>query len=266
MRKQITDLQDMKNRGEKITMVTCYDSTFAQLVEKTEIDSILVGDSMGNTMLGYDTTLPVTVDDIIRSAAAVVRRNARQFIVADMPWGSYHVSKKLAVQNAVKIVQETGVNAVKLEGATPLVLQAIEAIVDAQIPVVAHLGLTPQSVNAFGGFKVQARDDQAKDELLNNSNYVQRAGASMLVLEGVPLDIAKTVSQELDIPVIGIGAGNGTDGQVLVLQDMLGMNEGVPKFVKKYANLNQTIVEAFNKYNQEVKSGEFPTDQYSFHA
>lgn len=262
-KRTVTSLQDTKVRGEKITMITCYDSTFARLVDAAGVDCILVGDSMGNTMLGYETTLPVTLEDIIRSAASVMRTQPNAFVVADLPFMSYHLSAEQAAQNAGRIVKETGVQAVKLEGGAEFA-SAIRAIVHSQILCVAHLGLTPQSVNVFGGFKVQAKSKAAAQKLLEDALAVQEAGACMLVLEGVPGEVAKQCTERLSIPVIGIGAGADVDGQVLVLQDLLGMNAKVPKFVKEYANLGEIVRGAVKDYCDEVRSSAFPALEHTF--
>jgi 3-methyl-2-oxobutanoate hydroxymethyltransferase len=263
MRKTISQLVEQKVNGEKITMITCYDSTFARIIDECEIDTILIGDSGGNTMLGYDSTLPVTVENIIAMTAAVVRGNKSSFIVADMPFMSYHVSPEDAVINAGRLVKEGGAQAVKLEGGAEFT-DVIAKITRAQIPVVAHLGLTPQSVNAFGGYKVQAKTSEAIEKLVADSLAVQEAGARMLVLEGVPAEVATHITSLLSIPTIGIGAGEQTDGQVLVLQDMLGLNETVPKFVKKYAGLRSVVIDAIKNYDSEVKSTVFPSAEYSY--
>ncbi|MDR2508625.1 MAG: 3-methyl-2-oxobutanoate hydroxymethyltransferase [Candidatus Ancillula sp.] len=262
-KRSITSLQKMKERGEKIAMITCYDSTFARLVDQAGVDCILVGDSMGNTMLGYDTTLPVDIEDIIRSASAVMRTTPDAFVIADLPFMSYHLSALEAAQNAGRIIKETGAQAVKLEGGAGFT-DVIKAIVHAQILCVAHLGLTPQSVNVFGGFKVQAKTKDAAKVLLDDARAVEEAGACMLVLEGVPAEVAGEVTAALSIPVIGIGAGANVDGQVLVLQDMLGMNDQVPKFVKEYADLKSTVVNSIKDYCRDVRSLEFPAEKHTF--
>lgn len=264
MRTTITSLEKMKLSDQKITMLTCYDASFASLIDKTGVNCILVGDSLGNTMMGYSSTIPVTVDDMIRYGASVVRKTTNAFVVVDMPYLSYHISTEDAVRNAGKIIQETGAGAVKLEGGEEFA-DTIKAITRAQIPVVAHLGLTPQSVNAFGGYSVQAKTKDAVVKLLADAHAVEDAGARMLVIEGVPGMIGDLLSRELKIPVIGIGAGIA-DGQVLVLQDMLGMNEDVPKFVKKYANLAQIVVDAIITYDTEVKQSAFPASEHTYNT
>lgn len=260
----INDFLNLKQANQKFSMITCYDSTFAKLVDASDIEIILVGDSLGNTMLGYQNTLNVDMNDMIRATASVTRTVKNTFVVADLPYMSYHNGVRNAVENAGRLIKEGGAQAVKLEGGEAF-LREIEAIVKAQIPVVSHLGLTPQSFNAHGGYKLQANDADAINLLIRDASLVEEAGASMLVLEGVPAKVAEMVYEDVNIPVVGIGAGDMCDGQVLVLQDMLGMNgDNVPKFVKQYLNLQSLIVEAFNNYNTEVKTGKFPTDKHSF--
>ncbi|MDR0950474.1 MAG: 3-methyl-2-oxobutanoate hydroxymethyltransferase [Candidatus Ancillula sp.] len=260
----IKNLMAKKGTDQRITMVTCYDSTMARIVEESEVDSILIGDSLGNTMMGYDTTLPVTVDDIIHHCASVTRICKDTFVVADMPFGSYHESPEQAVHNATRLIKEGGAQAVKLEGGAEFA-DVIRAIVRAQIPVVAHLGLTPQSVNVFGGYKVQGKQIESARKLIKDAEAVQEAGASMLTLEGVPAKIATIITEKLQIPTIGIGAGVNCDGQVLVIQDLLGMNgEQVAKFVKLFAHLKEEMLNALNTYSSEVNLGTFPTDKESY--
>ncbi|MBQ5430984.1 MAG: 3-methyl-2-oxobutanoate hydroxymethyltransferase [Lachnospiraceae bacterium] len=260
-----TSLQQMKENNEKISMLTCYDYTTATLVEASDVDAILVGDSLGMTMLGYEDTLPVTMEDMIHHTAAVSRGLDKTFLVADLPFMSYHLSDEQAVENAGRLIKEGHAQAVKLEGGARFASR-IRAITDAQIPVVAHIGLTPQSINAFGGFKVQGKNEARAIELLEDARKVEEAGAIMVTLECVPEKLATLISQELTIPTIGIGAGNGCDGQVLVYQDMLGMFGGIaPKFAKHYANVGEVMKEAFSAYAAEVKSKAFPvTGEHTF--
>ena len=260
-----TSLQQMKENNEKISMLTCYDYTTATLVEASDVDAILVGDSLGMTMLGYEDTLPVTMEDMIHHTAAVSRGLDKTFLVADLPFMSYHLSDEQAVENAGRLIKEGHAQAVKLEGGARFASR-IRAITDAQIPVVAHIGLTPQSINAFGGFKVQGKNEARAIELLEDARKVEEAGAIMVTLECVPEKLATLISQELTIPAIGIGAGNGCDGQVLVYQDMLGMFGGIaPKFAKHYANVGEVMKEAFSAYAAEVKSKAFPvTGEHTF--
>lgn len=254
----------MKQSGEKITMLTAYDYTTASLVDKAGIDTILVGDSLGMVMLGYDTTIPVTMEDMISHGAAVVRGAKDTFVIVDMPFMSYQTSIYDAVTNAGRLMKETQCQAVKLEGGVKL-REHIRAIVDASIPVVAHIGMTPQSVNAFGGFKVQGKNYDAAKQLILDAKAVEEAGAFMVVLECVPEKLAKLVSESISIPTIGIGAGAGCDGQVLVYQDMLGMYpDFTPKFAKKFADLGNEMVNAFKAYSDEVKAGTFPSEEHGF--
>jgi 3-methyl-2-oxobutanoate hydroxymethyltransferase len=260
----IKTLQQMKENGEKITMLTCYDSTFAKLLYNAGVDTILVGDSLGNTMLGYSNTIPVTVEDIIHHTAAVKRAVPDAFVIGDMPFMSYQVTPASAVKNAALIMQKGGANAIKLEGVSSEILIAVAAISNAGIPVVGHLGLTPQYVHAMGGYKTQGKALEDALKIATNAVQLENAGASMIVLEGIPADLAKYITASLDIPVIGIGAGNDCDGQVLVLQDMLGMNgTEVPKFVKLFADLQGVVTKAVQDYSSEVKSGSFPAAAHS---
>jgi len=264
MKNTVASLLNMKQKGEKISMLTCYDYSTAKLMETAGVNMILVGDSLGNTMLGYQDTLAVTMEDMIHHGAAVVRGCNNTFVVVDMPFMSYQTSVYDAVVNAGRIMKETGCNAVKLEGGAA-VTEQIRAITDAGIPVVAHIGMTPQSVNAFGGFKVQGKTEEAAAKILQDAYDVQNAGAFAVVLECVPTKLATLISEKLTIPTIGIGGGNGCDGQVLVYQDMLGMfSDYVPKFVKHFANVGEVMVQAFQDYDAEVKSGAFPTEAHGF--
>ena len=254
----------MKEDGQKISMLTCYDYSTAKLMEESGINMILVGDSLGNTMLGYKDTLSVTMEDMIHHGAAVVRGVKDTFVVVDMPFMSYQPSVYDAVVNAGRLIKETGANAVKLEGGAA-VKEHIKAITDAGIPVVAHIGMTPQSVNAFGGVKVQGKSHEAAAQILQDAYDVQEAGAFSVVLECVPAKLAALISEKLMIPTIGIGAGDGCDGQVLVWQDMLGLfSDYVPKFVKHFANVGDIMVGAFRDYDREVKEGAFPTEAHGF--
>ena len=264
MKKTVITMQEMKQKGEKISMLTCYDYSTAKLMEEAEIDMILVGDSLGNTMLGYENTLQVTMEDMISHSAAVSRGIIDTLLVCDMPFMSYQVSVEDAVRNAGRLVQEGHAEVVKLEGGVEVCPQ-IEAIVKASIPVCAHIGLTPQSINAMGGYKIQGRTKAAAKKLMEDALAVQKAGASMVVLEGVPAKLAKEVTEKLDIPTIGIGAGSGTDGQVLVEQDMLGMfDDYVPKFVRQFADAGTMMINAFAKYKKEVSEGTFPHEEESY--
>lgn len=250
--------------GEKITMLTSYDYTLASLVDEAGIDIILVGDSASNVVCGNDTTLPITLDEMIFLTRGV-RRACRQCLLAvDMPFGSYQVSEEDAVRNAIKMMQLSGADAIKLEGGEEII-KTVKHIVDSGIPVIGHLGLTPQSVNQFGGYGLRAKDAKEQEKLLRDAHLLEQAGAFMVVLEKVPAAIAKRVTEELTIPTIGIGAGNGTDGQVLVLQDMLGLNQGFkPKFLRHFAHLADEVKDAVKEYIEEVRSGGFPNENESY--
>lgn len=260
----VATLLDMKKSGEKVSMLTCYDYTTARIMENAGINTILVGDSLGMTMQGYDTTLPVTMDETVIYTRSVVRGCSNTFVIADMPFMSYQVSAAQAVENAGRLIKETGANAVKLEGGAA-VTEQIRAIVNAGIPVCAHIGMTPQSVNVFGGFKVQGKGEANAKRVLEDAFEVQQAGAFMCVLECVPPKLAALITKKVDMITIGIGAGAGCDGQVLVMQDMLAMNtDFTPKFVKHFANIGQQMSEAFKAYDTEVKADTFPDTAHSF--
>lgn len=264
MKNTVATLLEMKQKGEKISMLTCYDYSTARLIDAAGINMILVGDSLGMTMQGYTTTLPVTMQEMIVYGRSVVRGCQDTFVVMDMPFMSYQVSVEQAVQNAGRLIKETDANAVKLEGGAAVTRQ-IRAIVDAGVPVCAHIGMTPQSVNAFGGFKVQGKGEENAKRVLEDALAVQEAGAFMVVLECVPPKLAALISKKLRIPTIGIGAGSSCDGQVLVCQDMLGVSgEFVPKFVKHFAEIGQTMAKAFASYVAEVKAGSFPEEKHTY--
>lgn len=262
--KQTTDFVKMKNNGEKIAMLTAYDFPAAKQAEKAGVDMILVGDSLGMVVLGYDSTIPVTMSDMIHHAKAVKRGAANTFIVVDMPFMSYHLSTKDTLINACQLIQETGAQAVKVEGGDEVIDQ-IEALTKAGIPVVAHLGLTPQSVAVLGGYKVQGKNAAAALKLLEDAKKCETAGAFAIVLECVPQQLAKEVASALNIPTIGIGAGPHADGQVLVYHDVLTYGvDRVPKFVKRYLNSEEMMEEGLRAYVKEVKGGLFPEAQHSF--
>lgn len=264
MKNTVLTLQKQKAEGQKITMLTCYDYSMAKLMENAGINMILVGDSLGQTMLGYEDTLSVTMEDMIHHTAAVSRGTKDIFVLGDMPFMSYQTSVYDAVVNAGRLMKEGRANGVKLEGGKAVCPQ-IKAIVEAGIPVCAHIGLTPQAVNALGGFKVSGRTAEAAQQLIDDAKAVQEAGAFMVVLECVPKDLATMVTKMLDIPTIGIGAGAGCDGQVLVYQDMLGMfNDFVPKFVKHFANVGEVMQQAFKDYITEVQDGTFPAEEHTY--
>lgn len=254
----------MKEKGEPITMLTAYDYPSAKLSEEAEVDMILVGDSLGMVVLGYDSTIPVTVDDMIHHTKAVRRGAKETFIVTDMPFMSYHVSLQETMHNARRIVQESGAHAVKVEGAGEVV-SIIHYLTNVGIPVVAHLGLTPQSVGVLGGYKVQGKDVESAKKLLEDAKKCEEAGAIAIVLECVPMQLAKMVSDELVIPTIGIGAGKDVDGQVLVYHDLISYGVSrVPKFVKQYTSVQEEIVRGIKQYVAEVKTGQFPEEKHSF--
>ncbi|MCI0765758.1 3-methyl-2-oxobutanoate hydroxymethyltransferase [Bacillus sp. TL12] len=259
-----TDFLKMKEKGEPITMLTAYDYPSAKLAEEAEVDMILVGDSLGMVVLGYDSTVPVTVEDMIHHTKAVRRGAKETFVVTDMPFMSYHVSLSETMHNARRIVQESGAHAVKVEGAGEVV-SIIHYLTNAGIPVVAHLGLTPQSVGVLGGYKVQGKDAESAKKLLEDAKKCEEAGAIAIVLECVPMQLAKIVSDELTVPTIGIGAGKDVDGQVLVYHDLISYGVSrVPKFVKQYTSVQEEIVRGIAQYVTEVKTGRFPGEQHSF--
>lgn len=245
-------------------MLTSYDYAFAGIVDQAGIDSILVGDSLGNVMLGYPSTIPVTIEEMIHHTKAVTRGAQRPLIIIDMPFMSYHESIEQARRNAGRMIKETGADAVKLEGGVRM-KEVIRALVDIEIPVMGHIGLTPQSVNRIGGYKVQGKGKEAEG-LIRDAQAVEEAGAFSVVLECVPRKLAKEITEMLTIPTIGIGAGPDCDGQVLVIHDLLGLSVGFrPKFVKKYINMREQMDSAIKKYIEEVRSGAFPDDAHSFH-
>ncbi len=259
-----TSIQNQKRNGDKISMLTAYDYSTAKLMDEAGVNCILVGDSLGMVMLGYENTLAVTMEDMIHHTAAVSRGSKYAFIVADMPFMSYHTSVYDAVVNAGRLVKEGNAHAVKLEGGKEVCPQ-IKAIVDAKIPLVAHLGMTPQSINAFGGFKVQGKDEAAAIKLIADAKAVEAAGATAVVLECVPAELSKIITDKLSIPTIGIGAGKYCDGQVLVYQDMLGIYSNIaPKFVKKYAEIGSEMKSAFGRYISEIKDSTFPQQEHSY--
>lgn len=256
----------MKAEGKKISMITAYDYTTARLVDESGIDSILVGDSLGNVMLGLGDTVSVTMEDMIHHGAAVARGTKNALVVVDMPFMSYQSSVHDAVVNAGRLMKEARANAVKLEGGVE-VADRIRAIVDCQIPVCAHIGLTPQGINALGGFKVQGKTADSARKLLEDAHAVEEAGAFAVVLEAIPAELAERVSAELTIPTVGIGAGAGCDGQVLVNQDMLGMfHDFTPKFVRRFAEVGDVMLEAYRAYDAAVKDGSFPAAEHTYAA
>lgn len=266
MTKRVTTrfFSQAKEKGERITMLTAYDFLTAKLLDEAGVDVILVGDSLGNVVLGYDSTIPVTMEDMIHHTKAVVRGAKRAMVVTDMPFLSYHISPGESVRNAGRLVQEAGAQCVKLEGGREIA-ESVKLIVDAGIPVVGHLGLTPQSVNKFGGFVVQGKNEESAHKIIEDAKIIEQAGASAIVLECIPFEVAREITKQLTIPTIGIGAGKYCDGQVLVAQDMLGMyTEKRPKFVKSYVNLRESIIDATKGYIEEVKGGAYPEEKHSF--
>jgi len=260
----IIDLQNKKRDGKKITMLTAYDYPMAHLVDEAGIDIVLVGDSLGMVVLGYDSTVPVTMDEMIHHAKAVRRGTKYAFFIGDMPFMSYQVSPEEAVRNAGRFMKEAGCDAVKLEGGDE-VIDATIAIVNAGIPVLGHLGLTPQSMSKLGGFKVQGKTADSAKRILDQALRLERAGCFAVILECVPDKVAKLISEKLSIPTIGIGAGSYCDGQVLVTNDMVGLfDRFVPKFVKQYVKLSGLILDGFKKYKDEVEKGIYPDEAHSF--
>lgn len=264
MKNTVVTFQQMKEKGEKISMLTAYDYSTAKLEDEAGVNSILVGDSLGNVILGYEDTISVTMEDMIHHGAAVARGAKNALVIIDMSFMSYQTSVYDAVVNAGRLMKEGRAGAVKLEGGVEVCPQ-IKAIVDAGIPVCAHLGLTPQSINAFGGFKVQGKSEEAARKILEDARAIEQAGAFAVVLEGIPKKLADLITKELHIPTIGIGAGNGCDGQVLVYQDLLGMfSDFTPKFVKRYAEVGEVMKNAFQQYFQEIQSGAFPAEEHVY--
>lgn len=255
---------DMKHRGEKISMLTAYDYTMARIIDQAGIEVILIGDSASNVMAGYDTTVPMTLDHMIYHASCVVRGVDRALIIADLPFMSYQVTSKEALISAGRMMKEAGVHGVKLEGGKPIA-DTIRKIVDAGIPVMGHLGLTPQSIYKFGTYKVRAKEEQEAEELLEDARRLEKAGCFSLVLEKIPAKLARNVTAEISIPTIGIGAGAGCDGQVLVLHDMLGLNkEFNPRFLRRYADLNTSITDSVRKFIKDIKEGDFPNENEQY--
>jgi len=264
MKNTVETFRQQKIDGDKITMLTAYDYSTAKLIDEAGINSILVGDSLGMTMLGYEDTLSVTMEDMIHHTRAVSRGAKNSLVIADMPFMSYQTSVYDAVVNAGRLIKDGHAQAVKLEGGAT-VCQQIKSIVDCSIPVVAHLGLTPQSVNVFGGFKVQGKSEETAQKIIDDALRVQEAGAFALVLEGIPSKLADLITSKLEIATIGIGAGAGCDGQVLVYQDMLAMfADFKPKFVKHFTNVGEVMKSAFTQYSKEVKDGSFPAKEHCF--
>ena len=257
-------LKEMKDRGEKIAMLTSYDYSMAKIVDAAGIDVILVGDSAANVMAGYETTLPITLDMMIYHACSVVRAVNRALVVVDLPFGTYQGNSKVALDSAIRIMKETEADAVKIEGGEEI-LESVNRILSAGIPVMGHLGLTPQSIHKFGTYTVRAREEAEAEKLVRDARLLEEAGCFAVVLEKIPAVLAERVSKELSIPTIGIGAGGGTDGQVLVIHDMLGINKGFsPRFLRRYADLHTVMTDAVGRYVADVKSQDFPNEQEQY--
>ena len=257
-------LKEMKDRGEKIAMLTSYDYSMAKIVDATGVDVILVGDSAANVMAGYETTVPITLDAMIYHARSVVRAVERALVVVDLPFGTYQGNSKMALDSAIRIMKETEADAVKLEGGEEI-LESVERILTAGIPIMGHLGLTPQSIHKFGTYTVRAREEAEAEKLVCDARLLEEAGCFAVVLEKIPAVLAERVSKELSIPTIGIGAGSGTDGQVLVIHDMLGINKGFsPRFLRRYADLHTVMTDAVGRYVADVKSQDFPNEQEQY--
>jgi 3-methyl-2-oxobutanoate hydroxymethyltransferase len=260
----VRDIRAYKERGEKFPMLTAYDAPTARLLDEAGIPILLVGDSVGNNVLGYQETVPVTMDQMVHHASAVCRGVTNALVVGDLPFMSYQASIEDGMRNAGRFLKEAGTTAVKLEGGSR-VLELVHKLTDAGIPVMGHLGHTPQSVNQFGGHRVQGRDVEQAEDILRDAKSLEAAGAFAVVLEAVPVDLAREVTSVLDVPTIGIGAGPHCDGQVLVLHDMIGMNSKTPKFVKRYAEVAESIKQAAEAFAVDVRTGDYPTDEYSYH-
>ena len=257
-------LKEMKDRGEKISMLTSYDYSMAKIVDKAGVDVILVGDSAANVMAGWETTLPITLDQMIYHASSVVRAVERALVVCDMPFGTYQSDSQAALDSAIRIMKETGADSVKMEGGEEI-LDSVKRILAAGIPVMGHLGLTPQSIHKFGTYSVRAKEEAEAEKLVRDAKLLEEAGCFAIVLEKIPAALAERVSKELSIPTIGIGAGGACDGQVLVVHDMLGINKGFsPRFLRRYADLYTVMTEAISRYVEDVKSCDFPNEKEQY--
>ncbi len=257
-------LTEMKQRGEKISMLTAYDYTMASIVDAAGIDVILVGDSAANVMAGYNTTLPITLDEMIYHGRSVVRAVKRALVVVDLPFGAYQGNSKVALESAIRIMKETEADAVKMEGGEEII-KSVQRIISAGIPVMGHLGLTPQSINKFGTYTVRAKEQEEAEKLLADAHLLSDAGCFGIVLEKIPAALAAKVTSEVKSPIIGIGAGDGCDGQVLVIHDMLGINKGFsPRFLRRYADLHTVMTSAIESYIEDVKSGDFPNESEQY--
>lgn len=259
-------LQELKKKEQKITALTAYDFPTSRILDEAGVDIILVGDSLGMVVLGYDTTLPVTMEEMIHHTRAVTRGRRRAMVIGDMPYLSFHLSLKDSIQNAARFIKEGGADGVKLEGATPARLQLVEALVEAEIPVMGHVGLTPQSVRKIGGFKVQGKEEEEAEAIFRAALALEKAGAFSVVLESVPAELSAEITAALKIPTIGIGAGPYCDGQILVINDLLGLTaDYLPRFVKKYADLTTVISGAVKSYIADVRQGNYPRDEHCYH-
>ena len=257
-------LQEMKSRGEKISMLTAYDFSMAKILDQAGIDVLLVGDSASNVMAGHETTLPITLDQMIYHASSVVRAAQRAFVVVDIPFGSYQGNSKLALESCIRVMKESGAHSVKMEGGGEIV-ESVERVLSAGIPVMGHLGLTPQSIYKFGTYTVRAKEEAEAEKLISDAQLLEEAGCYAVVLEKIPGTLAKTVSESISIPTIGIGAGPDTDGQVLVVHDMLGITqEFKPRFLRQYADLSGIMTKAVEDYISDIKSGSFPSTKESY--
>jgi 3-methyl-2-oxobutanoate hydroxymethyltransferase len=257
-------LQEMKGKGEKIVMLTAYDFSFAKILDSTGIDVILVGDSASNVMAGHNSTLPITLNEMIYHGASVVRAVKRALVIVDLPFGTYQGNSKEALNSAIRIMKEAGADAVKLEGGREI-LESVDRILSAGIPVMGHLGLTPQSIHKFGTYVVRATNEEEAAKLIDDAHLLEKAGCFAIVLEKIPATLGTTVTRELKIPIIGIGAGKGVDGQVLVLHDMLGITmDFSPRFLRRYANLSEEIFGAVNSYIHDVKTLDFPNEKEQY--
>ena len=260
-KKTINDFAQMVEKGEKIVYLTAYDYLTAKMEEKAGVDMILVGDSLGMVSLGYDTTFPVTMDDMIRHCSAVRRGAPNTFIVGDMPYMSYQISNEQAIANAGRFIKEAGADCIKLEGGGPMIAERIKSIQQAGILVMGHIGLTPQLMGQIGGYRAQGRSAAAAMKIVNEAKAVEEAGAFSILVEGIPTAVGKAITERASIPILGIGAGSYTHGQLLIYADMVGMYDNfTPKFVKKYANVGEVLTNAFKEYTQEVRQGQFPSD------
>jgi len=262
----VGSLSAKKAAGEKITALTAYDFPTARILDAAGVDIILVGDSLGMAVLGYENTIPVTMEDMLHHAKAAARASARALVVVDMPYLSFHISEEESVRNAARFIKEAGVHAVKLEGATPRRAALVEALVEAEIPVMGHVGLTPQSICRLGRYRVMGCEAEEAGRIMEDACVLERAGAFAVVLESIPLEIARMITDKLAVPTIGIGAGPHCDGQVLVFHDLVGYSDGrLPKFVRRYADLHGVITEAVGNYIEDVRRGAFPDDAHSYH-